>query len=138
MKKILLIMLMFSILAFGKGALSNNCLYRLDLVDDAGKSITQYLGVNSRGGIYRAYSTGNSNIFYLSDNTQWISNTNDRVVSFTWMNAGGVWSEMQTYHIYRDDTIGKRRVTILRTVTNKNGSTFQVAYTGYVVYIRAI
>jgi len=45
---------------------------------------------------------------------------------------------MQSYHIYRDDTIGKRRVTIMQNVTNKNGSTFQVAHTGYVVYIRAI
>ena len=123
MKKLLLLFtLLFSMVGFSQALVDGtytSTIYNADLTKSYDYTF------NVKDGIVDIEGLDTSN---LAKKTL----SNNATTTMTWINAGGVWTENQTYIFTKDLTSGKMYLYFIRVVQNEGQIPWSVAMAGYV------
>ncbi len=127
MKKIILgLTLLFSV-AVGAQALTPNTSYTAYIETTNSNNITFNFRVSNTGNVYQAGTDGK-----LRDFNKEVTINNSATTTYTWLNAGGVWSESQTFIFTKDKTSGELTLNYLRVVQNEGSEPWIVYGVGEV------
>jgi hypothetical protein len=127
MKKIILgLTLLFSV-AVGAQALTPSTGYKAYVETTNDSNISFDFRVSATGNVYQAGSDGK-----LRDFSKEVTINNAATTTYTWLNAGGIWSESQTFIFTKDKTSGKLTLNYLRVVQNEGSEPWIVYGVGEV------
>jgi hypothetical protein len=115
MKKLLLIGLFLLSLSSFSQALENSAFYKCKIVTTENTYFYSYFYVNSYGEVRQIENSDNT--YKLFNTYKTLSNSTSTV--YTWANAGGVWSETQTFVFTKEKNTGFLTLNYFRVVQNE-------------------
>lgn len=124
MKKLFLLLFALTCISFSSygQALQPSTYYWCKVNTTSNNEFYFYFWVNSYGEVRQLNYAENT--FKVFDKYGTVSNKNSTV--YTWANAGGVWSETQTFIFTKDVTSGKIYMYYFRAVQNEGQEPWEV------------
>lgn len=107
--------------------LSTSRYYTASVVSSNDNTINFKFYVSSTGSVYQVGSDGK-----LYEPDQYCTVNNGKTTVYTWANAGGIWSESQTFIFTRNADTGEIALNYLRVVQNEGEAPWMVYGYGYV------